>query len=78
MVLHGEYVQMEISDEIVPDITLAIEPRDDYFRLVREWPHSHILEAVSGKFRTLIDTNEPQNISRHEHFCQIRLIRTSG
>ena len=67
---------MEIPDEIDPDITLAIEPRPDYSRLVRDWPHPHILEAVAGKVRILNDTNEPQNISRHEHFCQIRLTHT--
>ena len=68
MVWTGDYLELEIPDEIGPDFTLAFEPRPDYSRLVRDWSHPHILEAVAGKVRMLNDTNEPQNISRHEHF----------
>ncbi len=72
----GEYLEISIPSTIDPDTTLAIEPRPDYSKSVRDWPHPHILEAVAGRVRIVNDTKEPQNISRHEHFCQVRLTHT--
>ncbi len=72
----GEYLEISIPSTIDPDTTLAIEPRPDYSKSVRDWPHPHILEAVAGRVRIVNDTKEPQSISRHEHFCQVRLTHT--
>lgn len=72
----GDYIELDIPNEVDPDTTLAIEPRPDYSKTARDWPRPHILEAVAGKVRILNDTEEPKNISRHEHFCQIRLTCT--
>ena len=76
MIWPGEYLEISIPSTIDPDSTLAIEPLPDYSKSVRDWPHPHILEAVAGRVRIVNDTKEPQNISRHEHFCQVRLTHT--
>jgi hypothetical protein len=59
-----------------PDSTLAVEPRPDCAKSVSDWPRPHILEAVAGRVRILNDTPIVKNISRHEHFCQVRLTQT--
>ena len=69
----GEYLEVAIPTEIEPDSTLAIEPRPDYAKSVSDWPRPHILEAVAGRVRILNDTTVVKSISRHEHFCQVRL-----
>jgi hypothetical protein len=68
----GEYLEIPIPLEIDPDSTLAVEPRPDCAKSVTNWPRPHILEAVAGRVRILNDTSVVKNISRHEHFCQVR------
>ena len=72
----GEYLEIPIPREIDPDSTLAVEPRPDCAKSVSDWPRPHILEAVAGRVRILNDTSIVKNISRHEHFCQVRLTQT--
>ena len=71
----GEYLEIPIPNDLEPDTSLALEPRPDYSKRNKNWPRSHIVEAVAGQVRILNDTAEPKTIARHDHFCQVRQTR---
>ena len=67
----GQYLELDLPDEIAPDTTLAIEPRVNGSKLSGEWPHPHITQAVAHQIRILNDTGEPKRVPRHDHLCQV-------
>lgn len=74
----GEYIELDVPEEIRSDNILAIEARSDSSstrNLVSShmWPKPHIIESVGNKIRLYNATDRPKSLNRHEHFCQIRL-----
>ena len=69
----GNYIELDIPDDINPDATLSVEPRTDYSKSSRGWPNTHNTEAVAGKIRIDNHTSQPQSIPRHDHVCQVLL-----
>ena len=67
----GEFIEVDIPDEISTDSYVAIEPRFDNPKSPRDWPYPDIIEAVGRKVRIANTTNEPQILKKNEHFSQV-------
>ena len=78
VVFSGDFLEMDVSPDLGPDCTLAIEARTDTpsnqcTKVSQLWPQPHITEAVASKVRIVNNTNEPRTIRRHEHLSQVHL-----
>ena len=69
----GEYIEINLPDNLDPDQCFAIEPRNDMKQSKNDgmWPQPNIIESVNGKIRIINETNQPQSVKKNEHFCQI-------
>ena len=69
----GEYIEINLPDNLDPDQCFAIEPRNDMKQLKNDgmWPQPNIIESVNGKIRIINETNQPQSVKKNKHFCQI-------
>ena len=68
----GESLEIKLPPQLDPEAPVAVEPHG----LDRQplWPTPSISQAVAGKLRIINDTNNPQDIKKHEHFCQVSAI----
>ena len=59
----GEYIEINLPDNLDPDQCFAIEPRNDMKQSKNDgmWPQPNIIESVNRKIR----------IINAEHFCQL-------
>ena len=73
----GDYIELDIPGTYDKDAALAVEPRaitpvNKSAKSTTVWPSPGIVEAVGGKIRLTNTTTEPRQLTRNEHFCQIR------
>ena len=68
----GSFIELSLPTDIVPDSSLTLEPRLDSTKPSKVWPRPQITEAVGDKIRIFNDSEEPQLLNKHDHFCQVR------
>ena len=68
----GNFIELSLPSDIAPDSCLSVEPRIENAKPSRQWPRPHITEAVNDKIRIFNDSDEPQLVNKHDHFCQVR------
>ena len=72
----GDFVEINLPEEALPDCEYALEPRSDA-PTVRKltashlWPPPRIVSSVAGKIRIPNLSSEPHYLKRNEHFCQV-------
>ena len=72
----GDFVEINLPDEALPDCEYALEPRSDA-PTVRKltasqlWPPPRIVSSVAGKIRIPNLSSEPHSLKRNEYFCQV-------
>lgn len=70
----GEYMEVEVPEEVSGESSFALEPRIDssVCRKSKElWPSPAVVHNVGGKLRIPNCTNQPKLLHRGEHFCQV-------
>lgn len=68
IVLPGEYLEMKVDNNI-PDTEVAFQPRCD--SPTPKWPDPGTTSIVGGYIRIANMTNEPVNIKKDQHVCQV-------
>ena len=68
----GNFIELSLPSDIAPDSCLSVEPRIENAKPSRQWPRPHVIEAVNDKIRIFNDSDEPQLVNKHDHFCQVR------
>ena len=68
----GNFIELSLPSDIGPDSCLSVEPRIENAKPSRLWPRPHVTEAVNDKIRIFNDSDEPQLVNKHDHFCQVR------
>ncbi|ESO82843.1 hypothetical protein LOTGIDRAFT_155879 [Lottia gigantea] len=75
----GDYLELTLPGELHSEEILALEARYDTGApkmSTKIWPQPSLTEQVGGKIRIANDTDQPQTLKRHEHFCQVRRVQT--
>ncbi len=72
----GEFIEIPLPGEAVPDAVYALEPRTDApsvrrLRPSEIWPSPALVQSVAGRVRIPNLTAEPHALKRNEHFCQV-------
>ena len=72
----GDFVEVNLPDEALPDCEYALEPRSDApsvrkLTASQLWPPPSIVSSVAGKIRIPNLSSEPHSLKRNEHFCQV-------
>ena len=68
----GNFIELSLPSDIAPDSCLSVEPRIENAKPSRLWPRPHVTEAVNDKIRIFNDSDEPQLVNKHDHFCQVQ------
>lgn len=68
----GSFIEVDTPPEL-KDTTLAVEPRSENGKSSESWIHPHVTESIGSKVRIVNASNEPQQVKRFEHVCQVRL-----
>lgn len=70
----GDYIELELPDEIKGRDDIAIEPRVDAKSTSHPaeslWPTPALIQQVNGKIRLSNESTEPILLKKHSHFCQ--------
>ena len=72
----GEFLEIDaLSELLLKDCTLAIEPRMDFSHLkpANTWPQPDIVQSIGTKLRLLNNTTEPLLVRKNDHLRQARL-----
>ena len=72
----GDFVEINLPDDALPDCEYALEPRSDApsvrkLTASQLWPPPSIVSSVAGKIRIPNLSSEPHSLKRNEHFCQV-------
>ena len=72
----GDFVEINLPEEALPDCEYALEPRSDdpsvrKLTASQLWPPPSIVSSVTGKIRIPNLSSEPHSLKRNEHFCQV-------
>ena len=67
----GNFIELSLPSDIAPDSCLSVERRIENAKPSRLWPRPHVTEAVNDKIRIFNDSDEPQLVNKHDHFCQV-------
>ena len=65
----GNFIELSLPSDIAPDSCLSVEPRIENAKPSRLWSRPHVTEAVNDKIRIFNDSDEPQQVNKHDHFC---------
>ena len=73
----GEFIELDLLDDLLPDAEYALEPRIDAPCAKRVttsqlWPPPNIVTSVAGRVRIPNLATELRFLKRNEHFCQVR------
>ena len=72
----GDFVEINLPDEALPDCEYTLEPRSDAPSLRKLtasqlWPPPSIVSSIAGKIRIPNLSSEPHSLKGNEHFCQV-------
>ena len=72
----GDFVEINLPDEALPDCEYALEPRSNApsvrkLTSSQVWPPPSIVSSVAGKIRIPNLSPEPHSLKHNEHFCQV-------
>ena len=72
----GDFVEINLPDEALPDCEYALEPRSDApsvrkLTASQLWSPPSIVSSVTGKIRIPNLSSEPHSLKRNKHFRQV-------
>ena len=62
--------------DLPPEEIVVLEPRSECRYAEEMWPKPTIVDVVAWKIRLIIDTSDPKQLRKNEHFCQAILTTT--
>lgn len=69
----GSHLELDVPEHIPAEGTVAVEPRIETRYAHNMWPNPEIIDVVAGKIRIVNNTEEPKQLKKNEHFCQVLL-----
>ena len=75
----GDFVEINLPDEALPDCEYALEPRSDAPSVLKLtasklWPPPSIVSSVAGKICIPNLSSEPHSLKSNEHFFQVNSV----
>ena len=72
----GSHIDVTLLRDVPPEEIVAVEQRSECRYTEEMWPKPTIVNVVAGKIRLVIDSSDPKQLRRNEHFCQAILTTT--